>query len=175
VKRYDHPIRIQVAKFRKGLFIIFQVHLLFCFNVLSYISEGFWSSKHPSRITSLSSLRLDNFLPFTLNKDSWLGSNTPETSQPRFSMVNIKVCFWVNGDMGIYRYKGGYVTVTVSVVTIEFGCYIASICVAHLLFRKLLIRLFPYSFDNVARVSLSEIFHCDDKFERILRSCDRAS
>lgn len=71
----------------------------------------------------------------------------------------------MNGDVGIYRYKGGYVTVTVPVVTVEFGCYIASIYIAHLLFGKRLIPLLPYSFDNVVGVSLSEILNCDDMLE----------
>jgi len=70
-------------------------------------------------------------------------------------------------DKGIYRYKDGYITVTVSVVTIEFCCYIASIYIAQLLFRKRLIRLLPHSFDNVVGVSLSEIFNCDDKLEHL--------
>ena len=73
----------------------------------------------------------------------------------------------MNGDVGIYRYKGGYVTVAVSVVTIEFGCYIASIYIALLLFRKILIPFLQYSFDNVVGVSLSEIFNFDDKLERL--------
>jgi hypothetical protein len=55
----------------------------------------------------------------------------------------------------------------VSVVTIEFGCYIASIYNPHVLFRKVLVPLLPYSVDNVAGVSLSEIFNCDDKLERL--------
>jgi hypothetical protein len=69
--------------------------------------------------------------------------------------------------MGIYRYKGGYVTATVSVVMIEFGCYITSIYIAYLLFRKRLIRLLPCYFDNVGGVSLSEIYNCDDELERM--------
>jgi len=67
--------------------------------------------------------------------------------------------------MGIYLYKVGYVAGTVSVVTIAFGCYIASFHIAHLMFRKRLILLLPYSFDNVVGVSLSEIINCDDKLE----------
>jgi hypothetical protein len=69
--------------------------------------------------------------------------------------------------VGIFRYKGSYVTVAVSVVTIEFGCYIASIYFPHVLFRKVLVPLLPYFFDNVAGVSLSELFNCDDKLERL--------
>lgn len=67
--------------------------------------------------------------------------------------------------MGIYRYKGGYITFTVSVVTIEFGCYIASIYIAYLLFRKLLNVVLPYSFDSVVRISIGEIFNRDDRLE----------
>jgi hypothetical protein len=100
-----------------------------------------------------------------LNEDSWFGSNTPETSKLPVSMVTIKVCCWVNGYMGIYRYKGGYITFTVSVVTIEFGCYIASIYIAYLLFRKLLNVVLPYSFDSVVRISIGEIFNRDDRLE----------
>jgi hypothetical protein len=68
--------------------------------------------------------------------------------------------------MGIWEYIGigGYVTVTLPVVTIEFGWYIASIYsyIAYLLFRKRLIRFLPYFFDNVVGVSLSKTFNCDE-------------
>jgi hypothetical protein len=71
--------------------------------------------------------------------------------------------------MGIWEYIdiGGYVTVTVPVVTIEFGWYIASIYIEHLLFTKRCILLLPCTLGNVVGVSLSEIFNCDDKLESL--------